>query len=181
MLRGRFHPIERHIQQRDLQQEFQRGWRQHPAGWTPPRIAAIPRWLRLLPVLAWIVGVLGVLGWVAAHDPAPGLRLSSGGWVTVVTLAGVGYLAWDRRRKGGTWALLRWTGESALAVTMVVSLLMLARAPAATPALMAQARVGNALKAAGHCPPPSDPLAWLSCLRRVTSATPDSPTNQGGR
>src|SRR6266545_1248967 len=76
------------------------------------------RWLWLVPLAA---GFLTVLGWVLAHDPAPGLALSDRGWLEI-GLAGALVLLLSLHRSDSTWRLVRMLGEYAAVALLTVLL-----------------------------------------------------------
>jgi hypothetical protein len=148
----------------------------HPAQrfqrpWAPNRT----RWLWLVPLAA---GFLSVLGWVASHDPAPGLALSRRGWITIAAAAAVAVQLAIHRRDG-VRGLLRAIAEYAVVLTLAVLM-------ATTPAVSASGAGGhqgasdakaNAKTAAGAaaCPSVAHARLWLACLwHQASDATKPS-------
>src|SRR6266496_998598 len=97
------------------------------------------RWLWTVPLAA---GFLTVFGWVAVHDPGPGLSLSDRGWLEV--------------------------GLAGLLVLLLAVLLVTATGMRQTPAPAAKhpaARAGTAANVAGDaCPSVVQVRDWLACL-----------------
>jgi hypothetical protein len=121
------------------------------------------RWLWLVPLAA---GFLTVLGWVLAHDAAPGLAPSHRGWLEI-GLAGLLVLLLSLHRSDSTRRLLRMLGEYAAVALLAVLLVTPAgvqRAPAPASRQPA-ARARAAAEIAGDaCPSVAQFPAWLACL-----------------
>jgi hypothetical protein len=119
------------------------------------------RWFWLVPLTA---GFLTVLGWVAAHDPGPGLALSDRGWLQV-GLAGALVLLLSLHRSDSTWRLLRMLGEYA-AVALLTVLLVSPTNAQHTPAPASRHPAPRAAaEATGDaCPSVARFPAWLSCV-----------------
>jgi len=121
------------------------------------------RWLWTVPLAA---GFLTVFGWVAVHDPGPGLSLSDRGWLEV-GLAGLLVLLLAVHRYDSTWRLVRMLAEYA-AVALLAVLLVTATGMRQTPAPAAKhpaARAGTAANVAGDaCPSVVQVRDWLACL-----------------
>jgi hypothetical protein len=123
------------------------------------------RWLWLIPLAG---GFLTVVGWVLAHDPAPGLALSHRGWLTIVAAAAV-VLLLTLHRNDSTGRLLRATAEYAVVATLAV---LLTTTTATTGHGRASA-APNGRAPAAACPSVVQTRAWLACLWHQAS----KPTN----
>jgi len=139
----------------------------HPAMQHPRRLVERTRWLWLIPLVGCF---LAVIGWVASHDPGPGLALTNRGWLTILTAALVLILV-TIHRGDGLGHLLRMLAEYAVVFALAV-LVTIAATSANSPAeiqarAQAQAQAAQAqaqARAAGACPPVVQVCAWLSCL-----------------
>jgi len=133
----------------------------------PPSAPAAPpptpaRGLWLLPLIA---GLLAVLGWVAAHDPGPGLALSPRGLLTV-GLAGLLAVLLAAHRRDSPGRQLRAVAEYA-AVALLTVLLMTAT-PHAGAAPHQAARpprtTARTVDLGQGCPAfKQRPFGWLTC------------------
>jgi hypothetical protein len=108
-----------------------------------------------------------MIGWVASHDPGPGLALSNRGWLTIVAAAALLVLVTVHRRDV-LGHLLRMLAEYAVVFALAV-LVTVAATSAQSPAEIqararAQAEAEAQARAAGACPPVVQVRAWLSCL-----------------
>src|SRR6266536_1616922 len=121
------------------------------------------RWFWTVPLAT---GFLTVLGWVLAHDPAPGLALTDRGWLEI-GLAGALVLLLSLHRSDSTWRLVRMLGEYA-AVALLTVLLVTPPGVQHAPAPASQhpaPRAGAAAEIAGDaCPSVAQLPAWLACL-----------------
>jgi hypothetical protein len=136
----------------------------HPVMQQPVRLVERTRWLWLVPL---VVAFLAVFGWVASHDPGPGLALSNRGWLTMLATAAVLVLL-TVHRGDGLGHLLRMLAEYAVVFALAV-LVTIAASSAQSPAeiqarTQAQAQAEAQARAAGACPPVLHVRAWLSCL-----------------
>jgi hypothetical protein len=133
-------------------------WGWHPALPQPAQARQRTRWLWTVPLLA---GSLAAFGWVASHDPGPGLHLSNRGWLTIAAAVVVaGLLA--AHRAGGQ--LLRAIVEYGV-VALLVALLA-----TATPDRAARARAHNPRA----CPPVVQTRAWIGCLWQQANTTTET-------
>jgi hypothetical protein len=139
------------------------------------------RWLWLVPLLA---GLVAVLGMVIARDPGPGL--SGRGWFTLALAALLAVLLAIHRNAG---QLLRAVAEYLVVALLAVLLatatgIQPARAPAKHPPSHAGATAKTAVDA---CPSIVHVRDWLTCLwnasqkaqRRSHPATTTKPTPKG--
>jgi hypothetical protein len=137
----------------------------HPA--QPYRATNRTRWLWLVPLAA---GLLSVLGWVASHDPGPGLALSRRGWITIAA-AGAVAVQLAIHRRDGVRSLLRAIAEYAVVLVLAV---LLATTPAGGGAggasghqgagdAKANAKTATATGGAA-CPSVAHARLWLACL-----------------
>src|SRR6266540_1990591 len=147
----------------------------HPAMQHPRRLVERTRWLWLIPLVG---SFLAVIGWVASHDPGPGLALTRRGWLTIAAAAAL--LVLIRVHRGdGLGHLLRMLAEYtvvfALAV-LVTTTATTAQSPAELQArTQAQAQAQAQARAAGACPPVVHVRAWLSCLWHQASQAATTP------
>ncbi len=161
----------------------------HPVMQRPRRLVEPTRWLWLVPLVGSFVAVFG---WVASHDPGPGLALSNRGWLTILAAAMVLILV-TVHRGDGLGHLLRMLAEYAVVFALAV-LVTIAATTANSPAEIqarahAQAQAAQAearARAAGACPPVVQVRAWLSCLWHQASdaakaSGPPTTTAQGRR
>jgi hypothetical protein len=158
----------------------------HPAMQYPGRLVERTRWLWLVPLVG---SFLAVIGWVASHDPGPGLALTNRGWLTILTAALVLVLI-TVHRGDGLAHLLRMLAEYAVVFALAV-LVTLAATSAQSPAeiqarAQAQAQAEAQARAAGACPPVVQVRAWLSCLWHQAGDTskasgPPTTTTRGRR
>jgi hypothetical protein len=157
----------------------------HPVMQRPRRLVEPTRWLWLVPLVG---SFLAVIGWVASHDPGPGLALTNRSWLTILAAALVLVLI-TVHRGDGLGHLLRMLAEYAVVFTLAVlvtttvtsaqsSAEIQARAQAQAQAAQAQAQA----RAAGACPSVIHVRAWLSCLwHQAATATPTTTTTGNGR
>jgi hypothetical protein len=160
----------------------------HPVMQRPGRLVDRTRWLWLVPLVG---SFLAVIGWVAGHDPGPGLALTNRGWLTIVAAAVV-LLLITVHRGDGFGHLLRMLAEYAVVFALAV-LVTIAASTAQSPAeiqaraqAQAQARAAEAqARAAGACPSVVHVRAWLSCLwhqaGEAAKTTPSTTTPGNGR
>ncbi len=129
----------------------------------PGRLTQRTRWLWLVPL---VVGFLTLLGWVASHDPGPGLALSNRGWLTIAAAAVLMGLI-SVHRNDGLAHLVRMVAEYAVVAVVAVLVATSAGVAGQTPA----APDANAqAQAAGACPSVLQARAWLTCLWHQASA-----------
>jgi hypothetical protein len=131
----------------------------------PGRLTERTRWLWLVPL---VIGFLTLLGWVASHDPGPGLALSNRGWLTIAAAAVLMGLL-SVHRNDGLRHLARMVAEYAVVAvlaTLVATSAGVAGQTPAAPHTRAQARA----QAAGACPSVLQARAWLTCLWHQASA-----------
>jgi hypothetical protein len=152
----------------------------HPVMQRPRRLVDRTRWLWLVPLIG---SFLAVTGWVASHDPGPGLALTNRGWLTILAAALVLVLL-TIHRGDGIGHLLRMLAEYAVVFALAV-LVTLAATTANSPVeiqarAQAQAHAEAQARAAGACPPVVQVRAWLSCLWDQASGPPTT-TTQGRR
>jgi hypothetical protein len=136
----------------------------HPVMQRPARLVERTRWLWLIPLVG---SFLAVIGWVASHDPGPGLALTNRGWLTILAAALVLVLI-TIHRGDGLGHLLRMLAEYAVVFALAV-LVTTAATSAQSPAeiqarAQARAQAEAQARAAGACPPVMQMRAWLSCL-----------------
>jgi hypothetical protein len=154
----------------------------HPVMQRPGRLVQRTRWLWLVPLVGCF---LAVIGWIASHDPGPGLALSSRGWLTIAAAAAVLALI-SVHRGDGLGHLLRTVAEYAVVFALAV-LVTTAATAANSPAEIqaAQAQAEAQARAAGACPPVVHVRAWLSCLwhqaSQAATTTPPTTTPSKGR
>ena len=132
------------------------------------------RWFWLVPLAA---GFLTLLGWVLAHDPAPGLAPSNRGWLQI-SLAGLLVLLLALHRSDSTWRLLRMLGEYAAVALLAVLLVTPTGTPTPAPR-HPTARARAAAELAGDtCPSVVQFPAWLACLWHIgqQASRTDPPT-----
>jgi hypothetical protein len=152
----------------------------HPVMPRPVRLVERTRWLWLVPLVG---GFLAVFGWVASHDPGPGLALTRRGWLTIVAAAAVLWLI-SIHRGDGLGHLLRTVAEYAVVFALAV-LVTIAATSAQSPAeIQAQARARAQAeaqaRAAGACPPVMHVRAWVSCLWHQASQASKTDQQEGG-
>jgi hypothetical protein len=157
----------------------------HPAMQHPGRLVERTRWLWLIPMVG---SFLAVVGWVASHDPGPGLAVTGRGWLTILAAALVLVLL-TIHRGDGLAHLLRMLAEYAVVFALAV-LVTLAATTANSPAELqaraqAQAQAEAQARAAGACPPVVQVRAWLSCLwdqaKAAKASGPATTTTRGRR
>jgi hypothetical protein len=119
------------------------------------------RGLWLVPLAA---GFLSVLGWVATHDPAPGLALSRRGWITIAAAAAVA-VQLAIHRSDGVRGLLRAIAEYAVVLTLAALMATTPTAGGASGHQGASDAKAKANAAAGAaCPSVAHARLWLTCL-----------------
>jgi hypothetical protein len=119
------------------------------------------RWFWTVPLAT---GFLTVIGWVLAHDPAPGLAPSNRGWLQI-SLAGLLVLLLSLHRSDSTWRLVRMLAEYAAVALLAVLLVTPAGAQPAPASRQPAARARAAAEIAGDtCPSVAQFPAWLACL-----------------
>ncbi len=133
---------------------------QRPAGRSTERT----RWLWLVPLVA---GFLTLFGWVASHDPGPGLALSNRGWLTIAAAAVLMGLI-SVHRNDGLRHLVRMVAEYAVVAVLATLVATSAGVAQQTPA--APDANGQAQVQAGTCPSILQARAWLTCLWHQASA-----------
>src|SRR6266540_4258238 len=141
------------------------------------------RWLWLVPLAA---GFLTVLGWVLAHDPAPGLALSDRGWLEI-GLAGALVLLLSLHRSDSTWRLVRMLGEYA-AVALLTVLLVTPPGVQHAPAPASQHPAPGPRRRSPATPaprwrssPPGSPASGTPARKRPAAAgRPRPPPGRGG-
>ena len=143
------------------------GWGMlHPVMQRPGRLVERTRWLWLVPLVG---SFLAVIGWVASHDPGPGLALTNRGWLTILAAALVLVLVTVHRGEG-LGHLVRMLAEYAVVfalAVLVTTTVTTAQSPAEIQAraeAQAQAQAEARARAAGACPSVVKVRAWLSCL-----------------
>jgi hypothetical protein len=153
----------------------------HPVMQRPRRLVERTRWLWLVPL---VIAFVAVFGWVASHDPGPGLALTNRGWLTIVFAAVVLVLITAHRGDGLghlTRMLVEYAVVFALAVLVTIAATsanspaeLRAQAQAQAQAAQVQAQAQAQARAAGACPPVIRVRAWLSCLwHQAGEATKD--------
>jgi peptidoglycan/LPS O-acetylase OafA/YrhL len=142
-------------------------------GWTPQfalprprRLTTRTRWLWAVPLIA---GILVAFGWIASHDPGPGLALTGRGWATIGAAVIVAALVASRRSEG-LGQLLRTVTEYAVVAALVVLLVTASAHPDQT---IRKAKPGS-------CPPVVHVRAWLDCLWKQASKAATDAGKQGG-
>jgi len=150
---------------------------QHPSWDTARPLMRLPslpgrRLVRLVRLVLLAALALAVFGWIAAHDPGPGLKLTVRGWVTVAAAA-VAVLAIAKHRGNGRRWLFRMLGEYAVIALLAVSLAAASHPqPAHPPAARAKAAAATAAIGPG-CPAIAKTRAWVECVLKQASAEAD--------